>query len=136
MALEGARGVGVEAREGFVLAGNAGRLVGVAARGAGFRPPDDAGLLFAAAATDESEPLDVVSCNALSAGGADSTEAFANCSNTQRLRILILIITILSSNIKLHKIIQKPETNVIRILFKCILASELREMHSPFQISA
>lgn len=111
MALEGARGVGVEAREGFALAGNAGRPVGVAARGAGFRPPDDAGLLFAAAA-DESEPLDVVSCNALSAGGAHSSEAFANCSNTQRLRILILKITILSSNIKLHKIIQKPETNV------------------------
>lgn len=77
MALEGARDVGVEAREGFDFAGNAGRPVGVAAREAGFRPPDDTGLLFAAAA-DASIQQDVVSCNSLSAGGADSSEAFAS----------------------------------------------------------
>lgn len=47
----GTRDVGVEAREGFDFAANVGRLVGVAAlEDDGFLPPDDKGLLFAAAA--------------------------------------------------------------------------------------
>lgn len=70
VALEEARDVGVDAREGFDFTGNAGRLVGVAAREAGFRPPDEAGLLFAAA--DEE-----------SAGGGDSSEAFTGSELTE-----------------------------------------------------
>lgn len=57
---EGARDVGVEGRLGFDFAGNAGRLVGVAAREDGFLPLDDRGLLFAA--VEESKLFDFGSC--------------------------------------------------------------------------
>lgn len=72
--------VGVEAREGFGFAGKAGRPVGVAALGVGFRPPDDdEGLLFTAAG--EPALVDVTSGNELSLSDAESSQVFSSCSN-------------------------------------------------------
>lgn len=71
--------VGVEAREGFGFAGKAGRPVGVAALGVGFRSPDDKALLFAAA--EESLLVDITSGNELSLGEADSSQVFSSCCN-------------------------------------------------------
>lgn len=67
--------VGVEGREGFVFAGKAGLLVGVAALGVGFLPRDDEGLVFSMA---------LVGCNEFSEMEEDSPEVFSVCTEQSK----------------------------------------------------